>query len=96
MHGQTLALVNFALPGGSFAVFLLYLAADIFHGALAALTDILVDGLSALTNIRIDFLASVAELPGKLICTGTGFCRGGFGRYVAEEENSGRLRRWNI
>src|SRR5688572_18951673 len=70
---QTLALSRFVLPRGSFAVFLLYLAADIFHGAFATLADIFNHGLAAITDIGINFLAPLTELPGKFICAGTSF-----------------------
>src|SRR5919106_6000543 len=76
---QTLALSRFVLPRGSFAFILLYLAADIFHCALATLADVFNHSLAAVADIGINFLAPLTELSGKFICAGACFSCSGFG-----------------
>src|SRR4030095_12674381 len=84
---QTFALSQLTFPSGGFAFIFLYLAADAFHCAFAALAGILIHGLTSITgsfvhlfaavaDIRIDFLTPLAQLPGKFVCPGAGFSRG--------------------
>lgn len=55
-------LSRFALPGGSFAFVLLYLTADIFHCALAALAGIFVHGLATVTSSFINLFALLSDI----------------------------------